>query len=176
MNVFPWGQCTWWVAQQIPAIQLLANLGNAMNWTKALSAHGWGEGTVPRFGAVACYQPGAQIGGPHDVAESVGHVAYVTAVNADGTFTISEMDDPTPGVEDSQTVSIHPGLTFSYPPEGTEMSSQEFQQLQTELDQLKQATQAEITQLQQEQANLVKDTQAEIQQLQAQIAGSKPPA
>jgi len=74
------GYCTWYVAnKRIQAGRgLPANLGNASTWDN-YAPQGWDR--VPRVGAaVVTAERGA------------GHVAYVEAVNADGSVLVSEMN------------------------------------------------------------------------------------
>lgn len=52
--------------------------GDASNWAAAWEAHGWATSTTPVVGSVAWFGYGAN------------HVAYVQAVNDDGTVTIEE--------------------------------------------------------------------------------------
>lgn len=87
-NNFPWGQCTYWAAQERPDIGSNV-IGNASSWLYSARASGLPTGTMPRVGAIVVYQPGA------DGAAWTGHVAYVTSVAGDGAhFTVSEMNFP----------------------------------------------------------------------------------
>lgn len=78
-NAYTAGYCTYYVKSR--RNDLPNNLGNANTWVSQASAQGYSTGRTPRVGAVA-YQP----------ASSLGHVAYVEAVHADGTVTVSEMN------------------------------------------------------------------------------------
>lgn len=69
------GNCTWYVKNRRADIP--NNLGNGGSWVGNAAARGFATGTAPAVGAVA---------------EQPGHVAYVEAVNADGTVSISEMN------------------------------------------------------------------------------------
>ncbi len=72
---FPWGQCTWYVAQK----RYIPWNGDAKTWLGKAPQYGFETGTEPRVGAIV------------STKESVyGHVAYVEAVGED-TITISEM-------------------------------------------------------------------------------------
>ena len=74
-NTYAWGNCTWYVKNVRPDLPNM--LGNGGSWTANAAARGYATGYTPRVGAVA---------------EEPGHVAYVEAVNADGTISISEMN------------------------------------------------------------------------------------
>lgn len=67
-NGYAWHQCTWYVASRIP---LPAWMGNATNWSYALSAAGWRSGP-PRRGAVGVSHAGW-----------AGHVVVVEGVVGD---------------------------------------------------------------------------------------------
>jgi surface antigen len=72
---FPWGQCTWYVAQK----RYIPWNGDAKTWLAKASKYGFEIGTEPKVGAIV------------STTESVyGHVAYVEAVT-DNTITVSEM-------------------------------------------------------------------------------------
>ena len=91
-NRFPYGYCTWYVYNRRP----VPWLGNAWEWAGEAQAYGWATGQVPRPGAIMV------------TWESVfGHVAYVESVNADGSYTVSEMNFVAFGVVDMRT--IRPG-------------------------------------------------------------------
>ncbi|WP_241743324.1 CHAP domain-containing protein [Arthrobacter bussei] len=65
-------------------------LGNAETWIGAWQRQGWETGQEPRVNAVAYYA--ANVGG----AGSVGHVAWVTAINDDGIVAIEEYNGQAP--------------------------------------------------------------------------------
>lgn len=74
-NTYFKGYCTWYVKERRP--DLPNRLGNGGQWVASAAAQGYATGSTPRVGAVA---------------ETSGHVAYVEAVNGDGTITISDMN------------------------------------------------------------------------------------
>jgi len=74
-NLFPYGQCTWYVKTRRPDVSNL--WGNANQWVYSAQIDGWATGPTPRAGAI-----GMSIVGMH--------VVYVEAVNADGTILIAE--------------------------------------------------------------------------------------
>lgn len=71
---YPYGQCTWWVAQKRPA----PNWGNAKTWLKRAEADGYsvcyGRNCEPRPGAIISLK------GTSLTARLYGHVAYVEKV------------------------------------------------------------------------------------------------
>jgi surface antigen len=72
---FPWGQCTWYVAQK----RYVPWNGDAKNWLANAKAYGFEIGTEPVVGSIV------------STRESIyGHVAYVEEVG-ENTITISEM-------------------------------------------------------------------------------------
>lgn len=127
------GQCTDYVAARRPDViervdiwaystYLLGHSGSlnldwaAKNWTANAQRAGLPIGTVARPGAVVVFQPGAY------GATSLGHVAYVSAVGRDGSFTVSEMHAPAVGRVTSRhfnagtarAMSTDPRITFIY--------------------------------------------------------------
>ena len=72
---FPWGQCTWYVAQK----RYIPWGGNAKTWLSSAKAYGFPTGTEPVPGAIMA------------TSETwYGHVAFVEAVNGDK-IVVSEM-------------------------------------------------------------------------------------
>lgn len=82
---YPYGQCTWWVAQKRP----LPNWGNANTWLARAEAAGYsvcrGKNCEPRVGAAISLR------GTSAVARRYGHVAYVEKVEGNQ-VTFSEMN------------------------------------------------------------------------------------
>ncbi len=74
---FPFGQCTWYVAQR----REVRWSGNAGEWYENARARGYPVGSTPSAGAI-------QVGWE----SYLGHVAYVEAVHEDGSWTVSEMN------------------------------------------------------------------------------------
>ena len=73
-NGYDFGYCTWYVASMI---SVPSNWGNANTWAYYASLSGWKVSSVPTAGAIA--QTPYAAGGE-------GHVAIVTAVNANGSM------------------------------------------------------------------------------------------
>lgn len=82
-NGYDYGYCTYWVAvlRQKAGNPVPTNLGNASTWAVRAAAYGLPTGSTPRVGAAVVLS-----------TVGAGHVAYVTAVNDDGSITISEMN------------------------------------------------------------------------------------
>ena len=88
-NRFAYGYCTWYVASRIP----VPWLGNAWEWFGQAQAYGWATGQTPRAGAImVTWESG------------YGHVAIVERVNADGSWTVSEMNFVGWGIVDQRTI------------------------------------------------------------------------
>lgn len=84
-NGYAAGYCTWWAADRRAQIgrPIPSNLGNANTWLSIAQSVGFETGTDPRVGAVVWFR---------FPASWAGHVAIVEAVNADGSFELSEMN------------------------------------------------------------------------------------
>lgn len=76
-NHFTYGYCTWYVANR----RYVPWFGNAIDWWPNARPYGAAEGQQPRVGAVMVTRE-----------SGYGHVAYVEAVNGDGSWTVSEMN------------------------------------------------------------------------------------
>jgi surface antigen len=77
-NGYDPGQCTWYVAS---VVSVPNNWGNANTWALLAPYSGWKVSSTPRVGAIA-----------QTTAGWAGHVAYVRAVQSDGSVWISEMN------------------------------------------------------------------------------------
>ena len=95
-NGYDYGWCTWHAANRRAETgnPLPTNLGNAISWYSRAAGSGMGVGGGPQAGAVAWHN---NIGG-------LGHVAYVEAVNEDGSLLISDMNYPSWGRVTYRTV------------------------------------------------------------------------
>lgn len=98
------GQCTWFVAKTLDWVP--PHWGDAKTWPANARAEGFIVTDKPQVGAVAAW-PGLS---------DNGHVAVVKSVNADGSFTVSEMNYQGPYVTDSRTVPNAQGAQFILPP------------------------------------------------------------
>ncbi|HET7672897.1 MAG TPA: CHAP domain-containing protein [Candidatus Saccharimonadales bacterium] len=85
-NGYDYGYCTWYAAKRRAELgsPIPSNLGNAITWLSAARLAGLSTGSTPRAGAVVYFM---NIGG-------LGHVAVVENVNSDGSFRISQMNNP----------------------------------------------------------------------------------
>jgi surface antigen len=91
-NHFSYGYCTWYVANR----RFIPWFGNAIDWWPNARAYGQAEGQAPKVGAVMVTRE-----------SGYGHVAYVESVNADGSWTVSEMNFV--GWNRVSGRTIHPG-------------------------------------------------------------------
>jgi surface antigen/LysM repeat protein len=101
---FPFGQCTYYVATKVN----IAWHGDAWTWYGSAQAAGLPVGTTPRVGAVMVTWE----------SRAFGHVAYVEAINPDGSWWVSEMNYVGWGVIDQRLVrpGSVPLIGFFYPP------------------------------------------------------------
>jgi len=83
-NGYDYGFCTWYVANRREQIgrPLPSNLGDAWTWDDRAAAAGIGVDHVPAVGAAIVTKSNS----------APGHVAFVEAVNSDGSVWISEMN------------------------------------------------------------------------------------
>jgi surface antigen len=91
-NHFAYGYCTWYVANR----RFIPWFGNAIDWWPNARAYGQAEGVLPKVGAVMVTRE-----------SGYGHVAYVEAVNLDGSWRVSEMNFA--GWNRVSTRTIQPG-------------------------------------------------------------------
>jgi len=102
-HLFPWGHCTWYVAQR----RLVPWGGNAKNWIANARAYGYKIGTTPAPGAIVSLKDfGWQ-------ARLWGHVAYVEEVR-NGQIVISEMNYKGRGVYSKRILSINDRKIIGY--------------------------------------------------------------
>ena len=94
-HIFPYGYCTYFVAQKRGGVPWS---GNAGTWLSGARSYGFATGGAPQVGAIMV------------TSESpVGHVAYVEAVNGD-IVTVSEMNYKGFGIVSSRTLSASSGV------------------------------------------------------------------
>lgn len=89
-NVFPYGYCTYYVAQR----RVVTWRGNAGTWLSGAQAQGYATGGTPKVGAIMVTAEGS----------SAGHVAYVEKVDGN-MITVSEMNYRGFGVISTRTLS-----------------------------------------------------------------------
>lgn len=109
---YDWGECTWYVCDQLPWVPEF--LGNATDWLLNAQAQGLPTGDFPLDGAVVVYAK-------DDGYSEWGHVAIVTAVHPDGTFTVREMNFTGFDEVDYRVSNFYDVEGFIYPP-GTDTS------------------------------------------------------
>jgi len=80
-RVFPYGQCTWYVAQK----RIVTWSGHAKSWLVNARAAGRPTGSTPQIGAIMVMTEGGWMG------RTYGHVAYIESINGSW-ITISEMN------------------------------------------------------------------------------------
>lgn len=111
-NTYAAGNCTWWVRNQLGWVPNA--WGNAAEWWAKAQQSGFGTSQQPQKGAVAVWGPGI------DPPWGFGHVAVVTDVKPDGSFTVSEMNWKGLGVVDNRNVGDRSNvLGFILPPGAT---------------------------------------------------------
>lgn len=98
-GTFPWGYCTWYVAQRRPDVSWM---GNAREWFYNAQAQGRATGRVPAVGSILVTDESWW-----------GHVSYVEAVNGDQ-VTIAEMNYAGYGIESRRTISNRNGVIMGY--------------------------------------------------------------
>ena len=96
---FPYGYCTYYVAQRRPIYWS----GNAITWLSHAQIAGFPTGYTPSVGAIMVTSEGGY----------TGHVAYVEAINGED-ITISEMNYNGWGVTSSRTISSSYGAIRGY--------------------------------------------------------------
>lgn len=101
-NWYVWGNCTWYVANNYA---IPNNWGHARTWLERAKAQGFETSDKPKAGAIAWVQPGRS---------RYGHVAIVTKVHDDGTFTISEMNARGLGVINTRHITDVSRWQFIY--------------------------------------------------------------
>ncbi|MAF20377.1 MAG: hypothetical protein CMI55_01705 [Parcubacteria group bacterium] len=80
-RVFPYGQCTWYIAQK----RKVTWSGHAKAWLANARVAGYSTGSAPQVGAIMVMSEGGWVG------RRYGHVAYVESIQGEW-ITISEMN------------------------------------------------------------------------------------
>lgn len=106
-NRYAYGNCTWWVYERRAAVGMPVGSfwGNGGSWAYSGAAAGYAVNNTPSFGAVL-----VESGSP-------GHVAFVEAVNADGSIVISEMNNSAYGgfnIVNNRTISAGQAGLYRY--------------------------------------------------------------
>ena len=100
---FPYGQCTWYVAQK----RIVTWSGHAKSWLINARAQGYQTGSAPQVGAIMVLTEGGWLGRVY------GHVAYVEAVKGQW-ITISEMNYTCFACKSLRTLNINDGRIRGY--------------------------------------------------------------
>jgi surface antigen len=108
-NLYPFGQCTWYVAKKRPDLPYFAGKGgDAKNWIASAAKAGYIVGDRPRERAVAVFTPGQYHAGTY------GHVAYVEQLVGADKIKISEANfDPRHLLHSTRTIEWD-ALQFIY--------------------------------------------------------------
>lgn len=96
-NTYDRGYCTWYAKEMRP--DLPNRMGNAINWASSARKAGFTVSSVPRAGAIGQYG---------------NHVVYITSVNDNGTFNLSEMNARGLGVISTRSNVSPNGWQFIY--------------------------------------------------------------
>jgi surface antigen len=100
---FPWGQCTWYVAQK----RYVPWNGDAKTWLKKAIGYGFETGTEPKPGSIISLR------GNTWLMKRYGHVAYVEAIEGD-TIIISDMNYLGLGIKSVRTISKNDWRILGY--------------------------------------------------------------
>ena len=110
VNVFSYGQCTWWAAQRYFQLHSVAipwrSQANAAQWTARAYENGWHVSSVAIVGSVLVLQGGVQ------GASSLGHVGIVEKVVGGGIAIVSSMNWGYGGGISFDAFSPGPGVAF----------------------------------------------------------------
>lgn len=104
-NTYAWGNCTYWAfAQRLWASKPIpTSWGNANTWDDRARADGYAVDHTPQAGAVFQTDDGQW-----------GHVAYVTEVKPDGSWTITEMNAPNLNVVTTRTFAASAASHYTF--------------------------------------------------------------
>lgn len=107
-NKYAYGWCTWYAWQwrkDTLGDAMPSNMGNASSWARSAAAAGYTVSRTPVYGAVFQTTGGSYY----------GHVGVVTAVNGDGSITISDMNGIAGwGRVGSKTISAAEAAKYNY--------------------------------------------------------------
>jgi surface antigen len=111
VNVFPYGQCTWWANQRYFQLHGVfvpwRTQSDAWEWTARAYQFGWHVSASPTAGSIIDLQPWVQ------GAYGLGHVAFVEAVLSNGHVIASTMNwGAYPGAVTYVQFTPGPGVTF----------------------------------------------------------------
>ena len=104
-NTYAWGNCTWWsyAMREWAGSPIPTTWGNANTWDDYARRDGYVVNNIPAVGAIFQTDSGVY-----------GHVAYVIAVNIDGSWVISEMNAPTINVVSQRTFTSEAAEHYNF--------------------------------------------------------------
>lgn len=125
-NPYPYGECTWYVWQyyhDTQGVDIARNMGNATDWVTSAQREGWTVDQTPAVGKTVSWSAAKY--------PIFGHVAVVTDVAADGSFTVTEANftyyaDKDPflaGKIDCRAVKSTDGISGFLTPHGVQTGS-----------------------------------------------------
>lgn len=100
---YPYGQCTWYVAQKT----YVPWSGHAKDWLVNARSYGFRTGTTPQIGAII------SLGGNSWLIRRYGHVGYIESINGNW-VTFSEMNYLGWATKSVRTVNINSSLIRGY--------------------------------------------------------------
>ena len=100
---YPYGQCTWYVAQQT----YVPWSGHAKAWLVNARSYGFKTGTTPQVGAIIL------LSGTNWLSRTYGHVGYVESVNGDW-VTFSEMNHIGWAIKSVRTINKNSANILGY--------------------------------------------------------------
>ncbi len=100
---FPYGQCTWYVAQKT----YVPWSGHAKAWLANARGYGFKTGTTPQAGAII------SLSGTNWLSRTYGHVGYVESVNGDW-VTFSEMNHLGWAIKSVRTINKNSSSILGY--------------------------------------------------------------
>lgn len=100
-NSYAFGNCTQYVYNRITQLggYIDLDMGNAGFWGSTAQERGYHVSNMPEVGAALVFEPGVLGADP-----TYGHIAFVEAINQDGSLEISEMNVEGLGVVSSRTI------------------------------------------------------------------------
>jgi surface antigen len=107
-DTYAWGNCTYWVyyLRKQANDPIPTSWGNAATWAVRAQQDGYTVNKIPAVGSIM------QIS---DVANGLGHVAYVTSIDpSNGAWTISEMNVKGLDIVDAKTYSAVDETDFNF--------------------------------------------------------------
>jgi surface antigen len=112
VNLFPYGQCTWWAAQRYQEMHGFfvpwTTNSDAWQWTARAYDFHWHVSSQPSIGAIIDFQPGVQ------ESSSVGHVGVVEQILSNGDVVTSNMNILGHSFGSVANLTFHPGSGVTF--------------------------------------------------------------